>query len=105
MDQFIVGDAATYQTLVNAFKPPVLKAPQQESTTTPEILVTTRIRPILEDEAATGLVAGTFVRAVGKDAGPIGVVDIHELRKTVKGTAALNVGHKNARRAVCMLTP
>lgn len=87
MDQFLIDNASRYQSLVSAFKP-AAKAGQGKgnTTTNPDMVVSTRIRPILADESSSGLVPGVFTRNAED-----GVVDVHELRKTVKGQPALNV--------------
>lgn len=87
MDQFLVDNVSQYKSLVGAFKP-TAKAGQEKGNTTanPDVVVSTRIRPILAEESNSGLVSGVFPRS-GED----GIVDIHELRKTIKGQPALNV--------------
>lgn len=88
MEEFLVQNAKRYQSLVKAFKP---GASTQTSTatnasTSPDIVVSTRIRPLLDEEACAGFSESVFPR----EAKP-GVVDVHELRNTVRGLPTLKV--------------
>lgn len=87
MDQFLIDNASRYQALVSEFKP-TAKATQGKMNTAPnpDMVVCTRIRPMLADESSSGYVPGVFCRSGGD-----GSVDVHELRKTIKGQPALNV--------------
>lgn len=88
MDEFLVDNAKRYQALVKAFKP---GASTQTSTaanasTSPDIVVSTRIRPLLDEEASAGFPKSVFPRVAQP-----GVVDVHELRRTVRGLPTLKV--------------
>ena len=76
-----------YLKLVEAFKPPKPEADKVIEDKEKSIIITARIRPILEDESSQSIVASAFPRE------NTAVVDVHELRKTARGKAALNVGH------------
>ncbi|KAI7772882.1 hypothetical protein LA080_014628 [Diaporthe eres] len=87
MEEFLVQNGKGYQALVKAFKP---GARTQTSTTTnastsPDIVVSTRIRPLLDEEASAGFSESVFPREDQP-----GVVDVHELRRTVRGLPSLN---------------
>jgi hypothetical protein len=85
MEQFLLDSVPRYQSLVRAFKPP--RSNKTAGTTnSSSITVATRIRPMLDDEVASGQVAGVLPRKGGN-----GSVDIHELRKKVRGPPMLNV--------------
>lgn len=88
MEEFLVQNAKRYQALVKAFKP---GASTQTSTlanasTSPDIVVSTRIRPLSDEEASAGFSDSVFTR----EAQP-GVVDVHELRRPVRGLPTLKV--------------
>lgn len=88
MEEFLVDNAKRYQALVKAFKP---GASTQTSTaanasTSPDIVVSTRIRPLLDEEASAGFSESVFPRVAQP-----GVVDVHELRRTVRGLPTLKV--------------
>ena len=85
MDDFLLANAVRHQTLVKQFKPPRSKAPDTTAYSTANIVVATRIRPMLDEEITTGQVVAAFPRA-GND-----VVDLHELRRVVRGPPPLNV--------------
>ncbi|OKL58682.1 hypothetical protein UA08_06026 [Talaromyces atroroseus] len=84
MEQFLLDSVPRYQSLVRAFKPPQSNKPT-DTTNSSNITVATRIRPMLDDEISSGQVAGVFARKGGS-----GSVDIHELRKKVRGPPILN---------------
>jgi kinesin family protein 2/24 len=90
MDQFLLDHAERHQTLVGRFKPPRQKVIEDNgmatNRTNPNIVVATRIRPILDEEKSVGQVVATFPRE-----GESGVVDLHELRRVVRGFPPLNV--------------
>jgi kinesin family member 2/24 len=86
MDQFLVDNTERYHALVKAHKPAKPATSEDAGTeSNPDIIVCTRLRPILETEAAAGVIVGAFRREAGSG------VDIHELRKHVKWGTALNV--------------
>ncbi|KAL4794089.1 P-loop containing nucleoside triphosphate hydrolase protein [Aspergillus venezuelensis] len=85
MDQYLLDNVQRYQTLVGRFKPLVANEPPRQPSPNPNLLVATRIRPLLESETKSGQVPGIFPRP-GQD----GVIDVHELRKAVHGLPTLN---------------
>ncbi|KAL4780069.1 P-loop containing nucleoside triphosphate hydrolase protein [Aspergillus varians] len=86
MEQFLLANVKHYQTLVGRFKPPRSKEPEKtDLQTSPNLVVATRIRPILEDEIQSGQVSAVFPRPTENEA-----VDIHEMRKVVRGPPTLN---------------
>ncbi|KAK4173337.1 P-loop containing nucleoside triphosphate hydrolase protein [Triangularia setosa] len=88
MEQFLIDNADRYKELVQAFKP---KLTSIKAGTTgggvanPDFLVSTRIRPLLPDEISQGFPEGVFSRA-----GDANIVDLHELKKSVRGLPSLN---------------
>ncbi|SPQ24384.1 530ded2a-4197-4fc5-808a-d498004358e7 [Thermothielavioides terrestris] len=76
MDEFIIEHAERYKRLVSTFKPssPGAKATNSTSASS-EIVVSARIRPMLEDEIAQGFPQGVYQRADSN------MVDLHELRR------------------------
>ena len=86
MEQFLIDNAAHYHKLVAAYKPRPDKKAAGDSTGVgnPEMVVSTRIRPMLEDEAAQGFPSGVFPRKATN------IVDLHELKRSVRGTPSLN---------------
>ncbi|KAH7009979.1 P-loop containing nucleoside triphosphate hydrolase protein [Ilyonectria destructans] len=79
MDQFIVDNAARYKSLVMRFEPKA-SGPKAEVAPASDMLVTTRLRPLLPEEEAAGLPSSVFPRLRSP-----GVLDIHELRQPVRG--------------------
>lgn len=87
MDQYLLENVARYQALLQRFKPPPQKATDKDKPpASSNIVVNTRIRPLLEDEVLSGQVVATFPRGDGS-----GVVDLHELRRVVRGLPTMNV--------------
>lgn len=89
MEQFLLDNAERYKKLVAAFKP----APTGSKGTTdsptaasPEIVVSARLRPMLEDEIDQGFPHGVHLRA-----GDANTVDVHELQQPVRGLPRLRV--------------
>ncbi|KAL3472539.1 P-loop containing nucleoside triphosphate hydrolase protein [Aspergillus californicus] len=85
MDQFLLANVQRYQTLVARFKPPHVKDPSTDLQTSPNLVVATRIRPILDKETKSGQVSAVFPRRHEKAA-----IDIHELRNSPRGPPSLN---------------
>ncbi|OLN86643.1 Diatom spindle kinesin-1 [Colletotrichum chlorophyti] len=84
MDEYHIKHAAWYQASVQAFDAEAaredLGPPQGPNAgPNPDMIVAARLRPILEDEVATGLIRGVFPRSSGN-----GAVDIHQIRKHIK---------------------
>ncbi|KAK3386173.1 P-loop containing nucleoside triphosphate hydrolase protein [Podospora didyma] len=86
MEEFMLENADRYKTLVNGFKPaPASKKAASETTSaSSDIIVATRIRPMLADETTAGFPESVFRR------GDTNTVDIHELRRPVRGLPTLN---------------
>lgn len=87
MEQFLIDNAERYKKLVAAFKPS--KSGPKESSSeaaSPEIVVSARVRPMLEDETAQGFPAGVHLRA-----GDTNIVDLHELQQPVRGLPRIRV--------------
>jgi len=86
MESFLLENADRYRQLVAAFKPKAgasnTKKVTDNLTASEDIIVSTRIRPMLEDERAQGFPEGIFQRGGGTN-----TVDVHELRKPVKPLA------------------
>lgn len=87
MEQFLLGNVSRYQSLLNEFKPPP-KTGKEDVTTSPNLVVAVRIRPMLDKETTSGQVPAVFSRSAES-----GAADLHEMRRTVKGPPTLNVGH------------
>jgi len=89
MDQFYLENAALYQSLLAkaAKKQPVSK-PGRDGTkpTNPDMVIAARVRPLLEEDTATGFPCAVFPRLDGT-----GVVDIHDLYNHPKGRPILKV--------------
>ncbi|KAH7152229.1 P-loop containing nucleoside triphosphate hydrolase protein [Dactylonectria estremocensis] len=84
MEQFIAENSDRYQSLVTAFKPPKSSRPASASAPTPGMVVTTRLRPLLDDETAAKLPPALFPRSDQP-----GVLDVHELRQSALGPPQL----------------
>ncbi|KAJ9134275.1 Kinesin-like protein [Pleurostoma richardsiae] len=84
-EQFIVEHAARFQSLVSGFKPP--SSPRAAAETTapnPDMIVSARLRPLLEEETAAGFPAAVFPRKT-----QAGKIDVHELKRPIRGPPAL----------------
>ncbi|KAK0710420.1 P-loop containing nucleoside triphosphate hydrolase protein [Apiosordaria backusii] len=82
MEQFLIDNADRYKWLVQVFKskPTSAKAGTGSGgSANPDFLVSARIRPLLPDEIAQGFPEGVYSR------GETNIVDLHELKKPVKG--------------------
>jgi kinesin family protein 2/24 len=88
MDRFYLDNAAQYQILVKAFSPkPVPWLPKVATeTTSPDMVVSARIRPLLNDDVALGFPCAIFPRSAQP-----GVVDIHDLYNHPRGRPILKV--------------
>ncbi|KAF4336817.1 diatom spindle kinesin 1 [Fusarium beomiforme] len=84
MDQFLLDHAQRYQELVNRFKTAPVKAKPTNEESNPDITIATRLRPMLEDEKKGGQLIGVFPRNNAP-----GVIDLHELRRPVRGPPPL----------------
>lgn len=85
MEAYALSNIPRYHTLVNKFEPPALRR-TTEGTSSPDMVVTTRLRPLLEEETSVGWPMSLFPRAEEK-----GVLDVHELRRPPRGPALLRV--------------
>ncbi|KAK2026291.1 P-loop containing nucleoside triphosphate hydrolase protein [Colletotrichum zoysiae] len=84
MDEYHIKHTSWYQTSVEAFgnkaaKQDLSNLDESNSTPNPDMVVAARLRPILKDEVAAGLIRGVFPRKSGN-----GAVDIHQIRKHIK---------------------
>lgn len=90
MDDFLKEHKAKFQALVAGYKPKddasASKNAPRAAGTSADITVAARIRPVLDEETDEGALAAVFPRS-----GCPGTVDLHEIRKTVRGLPALDV--------------
>lgn len=88
MDRFYLENAALYRAFVKAYQPsPVSKAANLTTDfSSPNISVSARIRPFLDEDAAAGFPPAIFPRDV-----EAGVVDIHDLYNHPRGRPILKV--------------
>ncbi|KAL5339414.1 P-loop containing nucleoside triphosphate hydrolase protein [Aspergillus crustosus] len=88
MEQFLLENVKRYQTLVGRFKPPRTTGTKEPAKTdlqtSPNLVVATRIRPILEKEIQSGEVSAVYPRS-----GESATIDIHEMRKVPRGLPTL----------------
>lgn len=90
MERFLLEHATRHQMLVQKFKPSPQKAKCQYDAPSSNITVATRIRPILDEEVSSGQVVAIFPRVDEK-----GIVDLHELRRVVRGFPPLKVSTRH----------
>ncbi|KAL0940302.1 kinesin motor domain containing protein [Colletotrichum truncatum] len=84
MDEYQIKHTPWYQSSVEAF---AAKAAREDlgrpedpnATPNPDMIVAARLRPILEDEVAAGLIRGVYTRSSAN-----GAVDVHQIRKHIK---------------------
>lgn len=86
MEKFIAEHADRYQSLVKAFKPPKSRRSASEAAPAPGMVVTTRLRPLLDDESSAKLPPALFPRTEQP-----GILDVHELRQSALGPPLLKV--------------
>lgn len=88
MEQYALENIPRYHTLVKKFEPPkpIRRGSSNEGNASPDMVVTTRLRPLLEEEVSVGWPMSLFPRAAEK-----GVLDVHELRRPARGPALLRV--------------
>ncbi|KAK0716386.1 P-loop containing nucleoside triphosphate hydrolase protein [Lasiosphaeris hirsuta] len=85
MDQFYLRNAIQYQALVDAFKPMYLTGALNSSdATSPDMVVSARIRPLLGDDMVAGFPCAVFPRHSQP-----GVLDIHDLYNHPRGRPIL----------------
>ncbi|KAK3293099.1 P-loop containing nucleoside triphosphate hydrolase protein [Chaetomium fimeti] len=84
MEQYILDNVDRYQKLVAEFKPSTSSSKGSDTTeTSPDIVVSARVRPMLEDELAQGFPVGVHIRDDTNTA------DLHELQQPVRGPARI----------------
>ncbi|KAK0612173.1 P-loop containing nucleoside triphosphate hydrolase protein [Immersiella caudata] len=85
MDQFYLKNVALYQNLVDAFHPPPsMTSAAFSKSAPPEMVVSARIRPFLQEDIASGFPCAVYPRAVSSR-----VVDIHDLYNHPRGRPIL----------------
>lgn len=91
MDRFYLENAAQYRNMVQAFSTtPVPQAKKSATeTTSPEMIVSARIRPLLDEDIAAGFPCAVYPRSA--QTGDAGVVDIHDLYNHPRGRPILKV--------------
>ncbi|KAJ5772353.1 hypothetical protein N7520_002882 [Penicillium odoratum] len=86
MEQYLLENVTRYQTLIQRFKKPAQKATgSNDAEMSSEMVMATRIRPLLEEEISSGQVVAIYPRDEKS-----GVVDLHELKRVVRGLPTLN---------------
>ncbi len=86
MEQFILDHAERYKRLVAAFKPsPSSTKASGSKVANPEIIVSVRVRPMLEDEISQGFPAGIHIRR------DTNTIDVHALKQPVRGLPTITV--------------
>lgn len=92
MEDFLVKNAARFETLVQRF------VPEREGDSnvsdrndTSDTVVCVRVRPLLDDEASAGFRAAIFPRRSSFSQSSK-IVDLHELYNAPRGGPALKVG-------------
>jgi kinesin family protein 2/24 len=88
MEQFMLDNAERYKRLVAAFKPSTSDPNSKGGSSvvaSSEIVVSARVRPMLEDEVTQGFPPCVYLR------GSSNTVDVHELRRPVRGLPTINV--------------
>jgi kinesin family protein 2/24 len=92
MDRFYLDNAALFQNLVKSFNPTHESriATVATETTSPNLIVSARIRPLLNED-----VAAVFPCAVFPRPARTGVVDLHDLYNHPRGRPVLKVRKNN----------
>lgn len=86
MEQYILNNVARYEKLVAEFRPTTSGPKESDKTeTNPEIVVSARVRPMLDDELAQGFPVGVYIRD------GTSIVDLHEIQQPVRGPARIRV--------------
>lgn len=86
MEQYILDNAQRFDDLVKRFRPAPIKAKPSDEEPNPDITIATRIRPMMDDEKEEGQLIGVFPQQ-----NLPGAVDLHELRRPVRGPPTLVV--------------
>jgi kinesin family protein 2/24 len=84
MDQFYLENVALFQKLVKGFRPTA--EPPTEGVSNPDLVVGTRIRPLLKEDVDAGFPVAVFPRSI-----EAGLVDIHDLYNHPRGRPILKV--------------
>lgn len=84
MDRFYLENAALYQKLVKGIKP--APAPPTQQATSPDIIVSARVRPLLDEDVQAGFPGAIFPH-------PSGLVDIHDLYNHPRGRPIIKVSN------------
>lgn len=85
MEQFLIDNAERYQRLVAAFKPSTNTKGTSSTAASPEIVVSARVRPMLEDEVSRGFPSGIHLRRNTE------TIDVHALKQPVRGLPTITV--------------
>ncbi|KAL4915714.1 P-loop containing nucleoside triphosphate hydrolase protein [Aspergillus aurantiobrunneus] len=85
MERFLLDNVQRYHALVGRFKPPHVQEAKAGLQTSPNLVVATRIRPVLEKESQLCHASVVFPRP-----GDSGAVDVHQLRHVVRGLPTLD---------------
>ncbi|KAH6623175.1 P-loop containing nucleoside triphosphate hydrolase protein [Chaetomium tenue] len=84
MEQYILNNVGRYKKLVSEFRPTTSGPKESDNTeTSPEIVVSARVRPMLDDELAQGFPVGVYIRDGTSTA------DLHEIQQPVRGPARI----------------
>jgi kinesin family protein 2/24 len=88
MDRFLLDNTVQYQALVKAFSPTPAPGMAKDATgaASPDIVVSARIRPLLNEDVAAGFPCAVFPRSAQN-----AVVDIHDLYNHPRGRPILKV--------------
>jgi kinesin family protein 2/24 len=100
MEQFLLENAERFKLLVSRFKPNAAptKGGSEPGHSSPDILVSARVRPMLEDETDQGFPVGVYLRD------GTNTLDLHELKRPVRGLPTISVSLEPGRREWKMLT-
>lgn len=86
MDRFYLENVALYQALVKEFRPDGAVEASKAESTSPDIIVSARIRPLLDDDITAGFPCAVYPRLTAP-----GVADIHDLYNHPRGRPVLKV--------------
>ncbi|KAK4186275.1 hypothetical protein QBC35DRAFT_501606 [Podospora australis] len=83
-EQFLIANAERYKKLVGIFKPTPPAKKTSDAPPSADMIVSTRIRPILEEELSQGFPECVYPRTDSN------TIDLHELKRPVRGLPTLN---------------
>lgn len=88
MGNFLLENAQRHQSLVKQFVPPPAKqnVEQKPEPAARDLIIATHFRPILGNEISSEHVPAVFTRKTDTS-----IVDLHELKRVVRGLPTLNV--------------